>query len=276
MQPVEKKSAGRPTRIVVIDTETTGMDPEQGAEVIEVAIREGLEDDVDKAHFWQIRPLRGVPEEAAKIHGITTEMTLNWPTFGEIADQIAPLIQSADVVVGYNPDFDLKMLRAEFQRCDIQLRWPKVVLCAKRLWDLHRPRPPRDLQAAYKEFVDAAGFEGAHGALVDARRTAQVFQAQLDLFNLHETDWVDMDPERKEWWGPSNHVLVKDGVLICNFGKHKGLPFHRMDNGMLGWILKNDFPRHVKDLATKAMEPWRGKKSEQVQVELLTWAQEYL
>lgn len=260
--------------VLVLDTETTGMDPAQGAEVIEVAVRMGLADDAQSA-VWKIKPLNGVPADSTAVHGVTEEMTRQWPTFGEIADEIATYFRRADVIVGYNPDFDVKFMDAEFRRAGLTVAMEHVVICGKRLWDKYDPPPARDLQAAYRRFVDPQGFEGAHGALMDARATAQVVRSQLEQLGLQEKSWVELDPERANWWGPSRHVIWDSGQLVCNFGKNKGIPFHKLDNGMLGWIKKNDFPQHVRDLAERCQAPWRGKQEDQVRKETVEWAKNY-
>lgn len=259
-------------RILVIDTETTGLEPEQGAEVIELGMRMGLSDDAE-SKIWRIKPLAGIPAEATAINGITMTDVEKAPVFGEIANEVGRMIMRAEAIAGYNPDYDIRMLKAEFKRARLKVRWPEVVICSKRLWDIYQPRPPRDLQAAYREFVDNEGFEGAHSALKDARATAQVLRSQLKRFNLEETPLIELDPERKAWWCGTNHVLWDNGVLICNFGKNKGQPFHTLDYGMLKWILEKDFPKHVKDLATKVMgTPYKAKDPNTLAQDIAEWA----
>ena len=259
--------------VLVIDTETTGLDPELGAEIVECAFRLGLRDG-SETKLWRVKPMRPIPPEAIAIHGITNEMTEKWPSFGEIADEVAKWVRWSSCIIGYNPDYDIKMIDVELIRAGIHVKWPKVILCAKRLWDIHRPRPPRDLQAAYQQFVDPSGFEGAHGALKDARATAQVFNAQLEAFGLKQAFFEDLDPERMSWWGLSNHVVWKDHVLICNFGKNAGTPFHELEYGMLRWIMGKDFPRHVKGLAQQAMIPRKQETPRETAVRLARWARE--
>jgi DNA polymerase-3 subunit epsilon len=257
--------------VVVIDTETTGLEPQLGAEIVELAVRFGLQDTAE-TKFWRVRPLLGIPAEATAVHGITMGDVRECPTFGEVAGEIARTLERADVIVGYNPDYDIRMITAEMERSECSLVLNQVVIDCKRLWDIYEPRPDRTLANAYKRFVDPAGFENAHGALKDAHATAVVLREQLKQLNLGELGWPELDPERQLWWGPSSHVLLQGKVLVCNFGKHRGEPFHKLNPGMLRWIMREAFPWHVRDLADRASRIKRRQKEENMIEELYTWA----
>lgn len=264
----------RDEKVLVLDTETTGLDPTRDR-VVEVAFRWGLADDAP-TQLWRLNPMVPIPAEATATHGITDAMVVDWPTFGEVADAIAAQIRRADVVAGYNPQFDVDMIEAELRRSGTAVKWPGVVVCAKRLWDVHAPPPSRNLTNAYKEFVDPAGFEGAHGALADARATAQLLRRQLERFKLEDTPWIELDPERARWCGPSHHVLWDEATrttLVINFGKLRGTPLRDVDVGFLRWVGTKDFPPHVKDLCARTIQ-LLGQPRGPVPVEhlLATWA----
>lgn len=157
-------------RIVVIDTETTGLDEEKD-EVLSLAI---VDVDGNKLFSSYIRPAtRKRWPNAQKIHGITWEDVKDAPTLEELADELAPYFAEGMVVAGYNVGFDKDMLRAS------GLRIPSTA--------------ELDVMALYKEHFElksysklskAAGrfrykFE-AHGALEDARATAFVLRKILD------------------------------------------------------------------------------------------------
>lgn len=261
-------------RVLVIDTETTGLDHETDA-VVEVACRLGLEDDAE-ARVWKIHPHCPISEIATKTHGITFEMTLEWPTFAEVADQIAETIEWATVIVGYNPDFDVRMLTAELGRCGLKTIWPRTVICGKRMWDIYDPPPPRHLQAAYAKFVDPSGFEGAHGALADALAVARVVRAQRGVFSLQEKTWEDLDPARKSWWCGSNHVTWSEdrSTLLIGFGKHSGKDVRDLDAGYLRYINDQQFPTHVKALAAK-LAPHAKNRTRPSAGTMTSWAIQY-
>ena len=239
----------------VFDTETTGLDAETNF-VIECCIRLGLEDDAE-THLWRIRPPISIPVDATNTHGIRDEDLADCPTFGEVADDVARKLERCDVLVGYNPQYDKDFLNAEFKRAGLEVRWAPILICCKRLWDIYDPPPPRKLIDAYAKFVDAKGFEGAHGALPDARATAQVMRGQLRHFALEGKPWVELDPERLKWWGPTRHAIWNEDDLTCNFGKNAGTKWGKLDKGFLNWIVEKDFPPHVKLLARATLRELR-------------------
>lgn len=241
---------------IVLDTETTGFDPALDR-VIELAILTWSPDSKIAAetlftsHFY---PSRQLPDEIVKLTGITDAVLASAPLFVSRAAEIKNLIEQAEAVLGYNPQFDKSMIDGEIRRAGLTaIRWPTLV-CAKRLWDAHEPPPKRDLTGAFARFVDAGGFAGAHGALADTRATADVLRAQFALFSLYGTPWAELDPEQRLWWGPSHHVLVIDGVLIVNFGKHSARPVDEVDDGFWRWLQGKDFPGHVKELAARVQQ----------------------
>lgn len=267
--------------VLILDTETTGLDDEVD-EVIQVCIRHGLAHDADTA-LWNIRPTQPIPEEASRTHGITDDQTLTWPSFGQAADDIRRHLERGDVICGYNPDFDIAMLRSEFRRAGAEVKWPPVVVCAKRLWDINEPRPSRDLQAAYRRFVDPEGFEGAHGALADTVATSKVIAAQVAAWagdpstGEMSKPWYALDPERATWWGPSRHAVWRDGDLIVNFGRHKDSRWALMDNGFQNWILNKDFPAHIRALAQQVIRrraSYKDRLDPRLLVDINTWALE--
>lgn len=233
---------------VVVDTETTGLEP-GSARVIEIAmVIAGDDGTVETLFHSYVNPECPIPEEITKITGITNEMVASAPKFAEIAQDVAHILSRAEAMIGQNPWFDRGMIAAELVRAKVDVRWP-VLVCTKRTWDIYEPREQRHLTNAYKRFVDRAGFEGAHGALADATACARVICAQIREFGLQDKEWRDWDPEQKTWWGPSSHILWKDSVLVMNFGKHKDQLVHTVDRGFWRWVQSKDFPEHVKVLA---------------------------
>lgn len=242
------------TKVICIDCETTGLDRASDY-VIDVVIRDF--DDPNIVKMWRVHPPKPIPPEISAIHGITNEMVRESPTFGMVSEEIKVAIEAADVIVGYNPDFDIDLLKMEFIRAGWSaVKWPKVVVCAMRLWDICIPREKRHLQNAYKEFVNPAGFDGHHGALADTLATVHVLRNQMKMFDLVGKPWVELNPERATWVGSSNHFIWSDDsreAIMVNFGKMKGYTLMMCDRGLMHWIMKNDFPPHVKQLIEKAL-----------------------
>lgn len=231
---------------IVLDTETTGFVP--GVDrVIELAI---LKYDTYEVLFHRrFNPGITIPEDAIRVHGITNADVANESGFSEFACEIASIVADAEAVIGYNVMFDRNMIVGEFKKLGesfVMPRWPTLV-CAKRLWDMHEPK--RNQMAAYRRFVDKAGFKGAHGALADVDACYAIVKHQLREFSLLDKPWHELDPEQKLWYGPTEHLIWNDGCLVVNFGKNKGTPAHVVDRSFWKWLCDKDFPEHVKQIA---------------------------
>jgi hypothetical protein len=162
------------------------------------------------------------------------------------------------------------MIAAEISRNGGVVKWP-VLICTKRLWDLHEPKEHRNLQNAFKRFVDPNGFEGAHGAVPDTIACGRVLKSQIKLFGLEGKSWTDYDPDQRQWWGPTDHFIVKNGVLVMNFGKNKGTPVHLVEKSFWRWLVEKDFPEYVKRLADYLVHIAKPNITGE---ELLAWANE--
>lgn len=240
--------------VCIIDTETTGLDVAT-AELVEVVIKFGV-DHKNDAHEWLLNPGIPIPPEATATHGIKDSDVVGCSKFEDVCGDINMALMAADVIVGYNPNFDLDIIKRKVaQVLGAPPKYTDIVICCKELWDAHEPRPKRDLQAAYREFVNPAGFDGAHRAASDVAATVAVLQAQRHRWSLLETPWASLDPTRAYWYGPTNHVIWnKDKTdLLLNFGKYQGKPFYDLDSGYLRWLIQKDFPEHVKRLANIRM-----------------------
>lgn len=235
--------------VIVLDTETTGLDKESD-HVIDVAIRDWEDAFSD---LWRVNPPKAIADHASRVHGITDEMVRDAPAFAVVAGEIKARVEAADVLVGYNPSFDVDILKREFFLANMECRWPEIIICAKRIWDVYDPPPPRSLTDAYKNFVNPAGFDGAHGAVADVKATRDVLRTQMEYFRLTGKAWADLDPERATWVGPSHHLRWENEdhkKIVVTFGKHRGAYFHQIDDGFLKWMLSKDFPGHVKAMSS--------------------------
>ncbi len=229
---------------IVLDTETSGLSPSDDR-ICEIAI---LSFDTGEVLLHSlINPEIIMSDVVIGIHGITNEAVTDAPVFADVAPMIADIINRADALIAHNPSYDRNMLAASFVRCGIVVSFPTLI-CTKRIWDLHEPRENRHLMNAYKRFVSRDGFKGAHGAMQDTKACYEIFKAQVLEFRL-DLRWEELDPDQKRWWGPSNHVVIVDGVLIFTVGKNKGTPCHAIEKSFWRWLVNQDFPEHVKELA---------------------------
>jgi DNA polymerase-3 subunit epsilon len=145
----------------------------------------------------------------------------------------------------------LKLLRAECKRAGV--RWDFEDTDGRVIDPLriYQTKHPRDLSAAYKEYVDAAGFDGAHDAEADVGATIAVLIGQLKRHeDLPRTVAELADfcfPARKGFADKTGKFSIRDGVHYFAFGKFKG-QLATLQRGYLEWMMKGDFPKDAKEI----------------------------
>jgi len=175
-------------REIVLDTETTGLDPGQGHRLVELGCVELLNRIPTGSTFHAyLNPERDVPAEAFAIHGLSTEFLKGHKLFVEIADEFLAFIGDAPLVI-HNAGFDHTFLCAELKRVDRALiareRLVDTLLLARR----KHPAGPNRLDDLCARYGIDNSRRTKHGALLDAEILAEVYveltgarQAQLGL-----------------------------------------------------------------------------------------------
>src|SRR6478672_8235468 len=175
-------------REIVLDTETTGLDPTDGHRIIELCCLE-LDNHLPTGRVYHtlIQPERDIPEDSVRVHGLTAEKLADAPVFAKIADDLLHFIGDSRLVI-HNAEFDLKFLNAEFSRLGKPplepARGVDTIAIAKRRF----PGARYSLDELCRRFnIDLSGRE-KHGARIDAELLAQVYlelvggrQARLQL-----------------------------------------------------------------------------------------------
>jgi DNA polymerase-3 subunit epsilon len=180
-------------REIVLDTETTGLDPTAGHRVVEIACLELLNHIPTGRHFQRyVNPEREVPADAIAVHGLSAEFLGDKPRFAEIADELLSFIGEAPVVI-HNAEFDIGFLNAEFVRLDRspfpQQRIVDTLVMARQKF----PGAPASLDALCRRFAIDNTTRTKHGALLDTELIASVYleliggrQAGLELSVIDE------------------------------------------------------------------------------------------
>ncbi|MBV6305451.1 DNA polymerase III subunit epsilon [Candidimonas humi] len=166
-------------RQIVLDTETTGLEPAQGHRVIEIACVEMINRSLTGNHLHlYINPDRDSDPEALQIHGLTTEFLSGHPRFAEVAGQIAEYVKGAEIII-HNAPFDRKFLNAEFAR----LKGPSFDDMCDSITDsllyareLH-PGKRNSLDALCERYGISNAHRTLHGALLDSELLAEVWLA---------------------------------------------------------------------------------------------------
>jgi DNA polymerase III subunit epsilon len=162
-------------RCVLFDTETTGLDPELGDRVIEVAALELINDLPTGRHFHAlVDPERDVPEEATRIHGFTAAHLTGKPKFADIAGGLVEFFADARLIA-HNAAFDFRFLDAEFNRLGLavldQARMIDTLALAKKRF----PGMPNSLDALCRRFAIDLSQRKTHNALLDCQLLAKVY-----------------------------------------------------------------------------------------------------
>ncbi len=162
-------------REIVLDTETTGLDPASGHRIVEIGCVELLNHvPTGEVYHQYVNPERDMPAEAERVHGLTEAFLAGHPTFAEIADPFADFIGDATLVI-HNAAFDLGFINAEFARVGRSAigsdRAVDTVALARKKF----PGAQASLDALCRRFgIDLSGRD-LHGALLDSRLLAAVY-----------------------------------------------------------------------------------------------------
>ncbi len=165
------------TRQVILDTETTGLNPGAGDRIIEVAGVELLKRRPSGRHFQRyVNPLRSSHPDALRVHGLTDEFLSGMPLFEQIVDDLLEFVHGAEVVI-HNAAFDVAFLDAELERLG---RGPFESHCAGITDSLAIAREQfpgkfNSLDALCKRFGVDNTRRTLHGALLDAELLAEVY-----------------------------------------------------------------------------------------------------
>lgn len=162
-------------REIVLDIETTGLDPLNGHKIIEIGCVE-LENRLPtgKILHHYINPEREVPQEAYKIHGISTEFLADKPKFSEIADELIDFIADSKLII-HNAEFDMKFINHHL----FNLKKPDIpidrVFCTLIYARKKFPGQQNSLDGLCKRLNIDNSHRQKHGALLDAEILAEVY-----------------------------------------------------------------------------------------------------
>lgn len=167
-------------RQIVLDTETTGLEPEQGHRIIEIGCVEVIRRRKTGRTFHRyIRPDREVDRGALQVHGITNEFLERQPRFAEIAEEFLEFISGAELII-HNAAFDVAFLNAELRRLEgprRQIADLCGVLDTLPMARLMHPGQRNTLDALCKRYGVDNSHRELHGALLDAQILLDVYLA---------------------------------------------------------------------------------------------------
>jgi DNA polymerase-3 subunit epsilon len=162
-------------REIILDTETTGLDPKSGHRVIEIACVEMVDRSLTGNIFHHyFNPQRAIPAEATAIHGITDDFVKDMPTFKMVAQDFFNFVDGAQIVA-HNAEFDAKfldmeLLQAGFRTID-RTKVIDTLVLARRTY----PGSANSLDALCARFKIDQSHREKHGALIDTMLLAEVY-----------------------------------------------------------------------------------------------------
>ena len=229
-------------RQVVLDTETTGLDPSEGHRVIEIGAVELIDRRLSGRQYHQyINPQRDIEDGALEVHGISSEFLHDKPVFAEIAQEFLEFIGDAELVI-HNAPFDVGFLDAELDRIDtvIRLEADSPVLDTLELArDLH-PGQRNSLDALCKRYEVDNSSRQLHGALLDAEILADVYLAmtggQTDLglaFQAPSAEETAHDALQLKERPPLQVLLPSDDELALHEARLKAI---QQKSGHCVWL----------------------------------------
>lgn len=196
-------------RSVLFDTETTGVDPDKGDRIIEIAAIELINDlPTDNYYHVLINPERDIPIEATRVHGMTIEDLKGKPKFKEIADEFLEFIQD-DPLVAHNAPFDFKFVNAELSR----IKRPEIsldrMIDTLKLARAKYPVSPNSLDALCRRFSIDLSERTTHNALLDCKLLSEVY-IQLTGGRQRGLGFANQDSEKtsKVYQKLQNHTPI--------------------------------------------------------------------
>jgi DNA polymerase-3 subunit epsilon len=162
-------------REIVLDTETTGIDPAKGHRIVELGAIELVNHIPSGRTFHRhIDPERDMPSDAEAIHGLTSQFLKGKPFFAAIAAEFLDFIGDASLVI-HNAGFDIGFLNAEFARLALPPILPDRVVDTLLLARQKHPMGPNSLDALCKRYGIDISKRDKHGALLDSELLADVY-----------------------------------------------------------------------------------------------------
>lgn len=180
-------------RWVILDTETTGLDPDTGHRIIEIGAVEVMNRSLTgRDYHVYLNPDRESDPGALEVHGLTTEFLADKPRFKDVVDEFLAYVGDAEIII-HNAPFDLKFLDAELRKVGkkaFKTYCPEVIDSLVHAKSLH-PGKRNSLDALCDRYGISNAHRTLHGALLDSQLLAEVWLAMTrgqDSLAIEEYD----------------------------------------------------------------------------------------
>ena len=174
-------------REIVLDTETTGLDPNTGDRIVEIGAVELIGHmPTGRTYHQYINPERSVPEEAVQVHGLTADFLRDKPVFKTIVSDFIAFIGDARLVI-HNASFDMKFINAELKWAGLPILPFERALDTLDMARKKFPGAPASLDALCRRYGIDNSARTLHGALLDSEILADVY---LELIGGRQPDFA--------------------------------------------------------------------------------------
>ncbi|MBF0444672.1 MAG: DNA polymerase III subunit epsilon [Magnetococcales bacterium] len=172
-------------RLIILDTETTGISPNEGHRIVEIGCIELVNYRKGDQRQWYLNPDMEIPREATKIHGITNEQVADAPRFADIAKDFLAFIKNAKLVI-HNASFDMGFLNSELKRAGLPIIKSDRAIDTLSMARKKYPGSPASLDALCRRYKIDNSNRTFHGALLDSELLAEVYIELMggNQFNL--------------------------------------------------------------------------------------------
>ena len=204
-------------RQIFLDTETTGLDPNQGHRIIEIAAVEFINRRVTTSRYHSyINPEREIDPAAQEVHGITLEFLNDKPFFKDVASDFISFIKDAEIII-HNAPFDVGFLNMELGKIGLEnlnTFCDAITDSLKYAKDI-RPGQRNSLDALCRAFSVDNSSRSLHGALLDAQLLGEVY---IQMTRGQEAFVIDFEEEAsQEKFSPINH----DALVLSSPSKEE-------------------------------------------------------
>jgi len=215
-------------RQIVLDTETTGLDPKSGHRIIEIACLEMVNRKITGNHLHvYVNPERDIERDATAVHGITTEFLKDKALFKEISQEFLDYVKDAELII-HNAPFDVGFINMELERVHKKLgkieNHCKITDSLKIARQLHMGQR-NSLDALCKRYGVDNSHREFHGALLDAELLAKVYLlmtgGQVTLFGEELEHQVE-----KQQQDVAVHIRAAHGNLRVVYADERELAAH--------------------------------------------------
>jgi DNA polymerase III subunit epsilon len=162
-------------REIILDTETTGLDPNKGDRLVEIGCVEIVNQiPSGQTYHVYINPERDMPTEAFNVHGLSEEFLRDKPVFAKIVDDFLNFIANARLVI-HNAEFDMRFINAELKRAGRETIGMENVVDTLAIARRKHPGAQNNLDALCQRYRIDNSRRTKHGALMDAEILAEVY-----------------------------------------------------------------------------------------------------